>query len=148
VIVHVEYQERYWYPDDGGEVWVSGYQLVDESGRFLGRDAPELSAAGLIVAWVAGAVHRPAALASDAAAPGRPLTLRPEPDNPHDPHAVAVDLETGEPVGYVPREFAPLVDASWSAIVLRERRDSPRDPRSGLTMLLSRESIELRGDVQ
>jgi hypothetical protein len=32
--------------------------------------------------------------------------------------------------------------------VLRERRDSPRDPRTGLTMLLSRESIELRGDVQ
>jgi hypothetical protein len=147
VIVRVEFQERYWYPDDGGQVWVAGYQLVDESGRYLGRDAPELSAAGLIVAWVAGAVHRPDALASDAAAPGRPLVLRPEPENPHDPHAVAVDLETGEPVGYVPREYAPSVDASWSAVVLRERRDSPRDPRTGLTMLLSRESIELRGHL-
>ena len=73
------------------------------------------------------------------------MTLRPEPDNPHDPHAVAVLLETGEPVGYVPREIAPLVDAGWSAVVLRERRATPRDPRTGLTMLLARAgSIELR----
>jgi hypothetical protein len=148
VIVRVEFQERYWYPDDGGQVWLAGYQLVDSEGRFLGRDAPELAASGLIVAWVAGAVHRPSALASDAAAPGRSLVLRPEPENPHDPHAVAVDLATGEPVGYVPREYAPAVDASWSAVVLRERRDSPRDPRTGLTMLLARESIELRADVE
>src|SRR4051812_16635885 len=144
VIVDVEFQERYWYPDDGGEVWVAGYQLVGTDGRFLGRDAPELTASGLIVSWVAGAAHRPGALASDAAAPGRPLTLRPEPENPHDPHAVAVLLATGEPAGYVPREHAPLVDASWSAVILRERRASPRDPREGLTMLLARAAaIEL-----
>ena len=142
--VAVEFRERYWYPDDGGEVWVSGFHLVDEAGTFLGRDAPELGAAGLIVCGVAGAAHRPSALDSEAAAPGRVLTLRAEPDNPHDPHAVAVLLAGGEPVGYVPREIAPAVDAGWSAIVLRERRATPRDPRTGLTMLLARaESIEL-----
>ena len=140
--VDVEFQERYWYPDDGGEVWVAGYYPVDASGRFLSREAlPE----GLLIAHVAGAVHRPAALASDDAAPGRPLTLRPEPDNPHDPNAVAVLLASGEPVGYVPREVAPRVSGDWSAVVLRERRDSPRDPRTGLTMLLAHaESLELR----
>jgi hypothetical protein len=142
VIVDVEFQERYWYPDDGGEVWVSGYQLVDEEGRFIGRDSPLLGA--LIVAWVAGAVHRPQALASDLAAPGAALVLRPEPSNAHDPHAVAVDLSSGEPLGYVPREFAPRVDATWSAVVLRERRRTPRDPRDGVTMLLAPEAVELR----
>ena len=143
--VTVEFRERYWYPDDGGEVWVSGFHLVDAAGQWLGRDSPELDAAGLIVSGVAGATRRPAALASDEAAPGRALILRPEPENPHDPNAVAVLLASGEPVGYVPREIAPSVDATWSAVVLRERRATPRDPRTGLTMLLARAgSIELR----
>ena len=66
MVVDVEFQERYWYPDDGGEVWVSGYQLLDADGRFVGRGSPWLAASGLIVAWVAGAVHRPSALASPA----------------------------------------------------------------------------------
>ena len=106
MLVDVEHQERYWYPDDGGEVWVAGYHVVDESGRFVGRDAmPD----GLIVANVAGAAHRPEALASDGAAPGSPLVLRPEPENPHDPNAVAVLLADGSPLGYVPRELAPRV---------------------------------------
>jgi hypothetical protein len=142
VIVDVEFQERYWYPDDGGEVWVSGYQPVDEEGRFIGRDSPALGP--LIVAWVAGAAHRPAALASDEIAPGAPLRLRPEPSNVHDPHAVAIDLLSGQPLGYVPREFAPRVDASWSAVVLREHRRTPRDARDGVTMLLAPEPVTLR----
>ena len=140
MIVEVEHQERYWYPDDGGEVWVAGYQLVDAAGRFLGRgEVP----AGLLVTHVAGAFHRPDALASALAAPGSALTLRPEPDNPHDPSAVAVDLSDGTPLGYVPREYTVDV-VGWSALVLREQRRSPRDPRTGVTMLLSREPAELR----
>ena len=139
MIVDVEHQERYWYPDDGGEVWVAGFQLVDADGRFLGR--AELPA-GLLVANVAGAVHRPEALVSPLAAPGSALTLRPEPDNPHDPSAIAVDLGDGTPAGYVPREYTHDV-RGWSALVLRERRRSPRAPRDGLTMLLSREAVEL-----
>jgi hypothetical protein len=142
VRVDVEFQERYWYPDDGGEVWVAGYYPIDASGRFLSREAlPD----DLLIANVAGAVHRPAALASDDAAPGRPLTLKAEPDNPHDPNAVAVLLASGEVVGYVPRDVAPRVAGGWSAVVLRERRDSPRDPRTGLTMLLAHAAtLELR----
>ena len=140
MIVEVEHQERYWYPDDGGEVWVAGYQLVDASGRFLGRgEVPD----GLLVTHVAGALHRPDALASALAAPGSELSLRPEPDNPHDPSAVAVDLSDGTPLGYVPREYTVDV-VGWSALALREQRRSPRDPRTGVTMLLSREPVELR----
>lgn len=140
LIVEVEHQERYWYPDGGGQVWVAGYQLVDADGRFLARDAvPD----GLLVMHVAGAVHRPAGLASPLAAPGSPLVLREEPDNPHDPSAIAVDLRDGTPLGYVPREYT-LDVRGWSALVLRERRRSPRDPRDGVTMLVSREPVELR----
>jgi hypothetical protein len=108
----------------------------------MSRDA--LEAAGLLVSHVAGALHRPQAVASDDAAPGRPLTLRAEPDNPHDPNAVAVLTARGESVGYVPRELNTSVDETWFGVVLRERRDSPRDPRNGLWMLLGREPLELR----
>ena len=51
----------------------------------------------------------------------------------------------------MPREVAAAVAQSmdagepWSAVVLRERRASPREPRTGVTMLLARaEAIELR----
>lgn len=142
MVVAVELQERYWYPDDGGVVWVAGYYPLDASGRFMSRAA--LEAAGLFVSHVAGAVHRPDALVSDDAAPGWPLRLVAEPGNAYDPHAIAVLLASGLPVGYVPRELNTRVQASWSAVALRERRATPRDPRTGLTMLLAAaDSLEL-----
>jgi hypothetical protein len=151
VVVRAVFEERYWYPDDGGQVWIAGYTPVDEEGRYLARDAPELAARGLRVAGVAGARFQAAALEREAAAPGRPLELRRDPYNEHDPNAVAV-LAGGEQIGWVPRELAsevaPELDrgSPWSAVVLREHRASPRDPRTGLTMLLAPDSeIELRG---
>ena len=151
--VAVEYDERYWYPDDGSIVWVAGYSVVDpDSGRYLARDAPELAARGLVVCGVAGAARfHDAVLQGDDAAPGRPLELRRDPGNEHDPNAVAVLTAGGAQLGFVPREvaeaLAPQLDAGrrWSAVALRERRDSPRDPRTGLTMLLApAAAIELR----
>ena len=143
MIVDVEFAERYWYPDDGGQVWLAGYQLVDpDTGSFLGRDAPLLLERGLRVSGLAGARFRAGALERDALAPGSPLALRREPDNPHDPNAIAVDAG-GEHVGFVPREVAADLAAEldvgrpWSAVVLRDQRDSPRDPRTGVTMLLA-----------
>ena len=151
--VEVEFEERYWYPDEGGAVWIAGYQPVDlESGRYLGRDAPELAARGLQVAGVAGAGrHHADALQAEEVAPGRALELRRDPGNEHDPNAIAVHAPGGEQVGWVPREVAAELagelDAGRpiSAVALREQRASPRDPRSGLTMLLARApAIELR----
>ena len=154
LVVDVEYEERYWYPDDGGQVWLAGYHLIDPStGRFLARDAPELVERGLRVVGVAGAgQHHAEALAASAAEPGRPLELRRDPANPHDPNAIAVHGHGGgEQLGWVPREvaaeLAPEIDEgrAWVAVVLREQRRSPRDPRHGLTMLLAATpSIELR----
>ena len=151
-VVDVELEERYWYPDGGGIVWLAGYMPVGADGRFLGRDAPELAAAGLRVAPVAGAGrHHAEALASEDAAPGRPLELRRDPGNPHDPNAIAVHLPGGAQLGWVPRELAaelaPALDAGepHAAVILREQRASPRDPRTGLTMLIAAdETVELR----
>jgi HIRAN domain len=151
-LVDVRFEERYWYPEDGGVVWVAGYHVVDvESGRYLGRDDPKLRARGWLIAGVAGAgTYHAEALASAAVAPGRPLRLRRDAENPHDPNAIAVEAGD-EQVGWVPRELAaelaPDLDAGrpWSAVVLRERRASPRDPRTGLTMLLApAPAIDLR----
>jgi HIRAN domain len=153
VVVTVEWDERYWYPEDGGVVWLAGYTLVDpRTGAYLARDAPEVAAAGLRVAAVAGAArHHADALAADAAAPGRALELRRDTGNEHDANAIAVATEDGALLGFVPRELAaelaPDLDAGrpWSAVVLREYRASPRDPRTGVTMLLAAApAIELR----
>ena len=86
--------------------------------------------------------HHADAIESDAVKPGSPLELRRQPDNEHDPNAIAVHAG-GAQVGWVPREvaaeLAPELDEGrpWSALVLREQRRSPRDPRHGLTMLLA-----------
>jgi HIRAN domain len=148
VVVDVEHEERYWYPDDGGIVWLAGYHPVGPDGRFLARDA----LGELRIAGVAGAARfHPDALAAEAAAPGRPLVLRRDAGNEHDPNAVAVDLPDGSQLGFVPRELAVEIAADvdagrvWSAVVLREQRASPRDPRAGVTMLLAPDSrVELR----
>jgi hypothetical protein len=152
VVVDVVREERYWYPHDGGIVWLAGFVPVDAEGRFLGRESPELAARGLRVVGVAGArAHHGEVLESGALAPGRPLVVRRDPGNPHDPHAIALDTPEGEQAGWIPREVAaevaPAIDAggSWSALVLREQRPSPRDPRTGVTALLAPGTgIELR----
>jgi hypothetical protein len=153
VTVDVVFEERYWYPDDGGILWIAGFQPVDADGRLLGRDDPALAARGLLVVNVAGAArHHADVLDDDAFAPGRALALRREPDNPHDPHAISVRDAGGQrQAGWVPRELAatlaPAMDAGepLSGVALRERRADPRSPRSGLTALLApAPALELR----
>jgi hypothetical protein len=151
-VVDVELEERYWYPEDGGIVWLAGYQPVDPSGRFLARDAPELAAAG--PAGDRRGRRRPAprrGARGGGGRTGRPLELRRDPDNPHDANAIAVHVPGGAQLGWVPRAVAaPLAaeldaGAALAAVILREQRVSPRDPRTGLTMLLARApAIELR----
>ncbi len=150
VVVKAVFEERYWYPDDGGQVWLAGYSLVDDEGRYLARDAAEVVARGLHVTTVAGAHHRADALAAAQAGPGDRLELRRDPGNEHDPNAIEV-LAGGVVIGFVPRDLAGAlateIDAGkpWSAVVLRERRASPRDPRTGVTMLLAPDvEIQLR----
>jgi hypothetical protein len=151
VTVDVVTRSEYWYPDDGGQVWLEGYAIVDAGGRFVGRDDPWLAARGLHVAQVAGAAqHHAAALQAAAVVPGGALELRRDAGNAYDASAIRVHAPgSDEQLGWVPRDLAAVVapdlDAGrpWTALVLREQRGSPREPRTGLTMLLAPEPITL-----
>ncbi len=68
----------------------------------------------LLVTTAAGTYYcAPEAVSS--VAPGGPLSLVREPDNPHDALAVRIDNAAGEKIGYVPRalnaDIAALLDA-------------------------------------
>jgi hypothetical protein len=89
------------------------------------------------VVKVAGASYRADALQDDAFAPGRRLTLVPEPDNVHDPNAIAIwDDARRVQAGYVPAEVASALAAEdWQAVSLWEFREDDR--RVGLRVLLA-----------
>ena len=88
------------------------------------------------VVKLAGASYRADALQDDAFAPGRRLTLVPDPDNEHDPNAVAVwDTERRLQAGYVPAEIAPELSGDEQAVSLWEFRGEDGS-RIGLRILL------------
>jgi hypothetical protein len=112
-----------------------------ESGYWL-RDA----ATGEAVRWnderlrvvkVAGASYRADALQDDGFAPGRRLALVREPENEHDPNAVAVwDEERRLQAGYGPAEAASDLRGDEQARALWEFRDED-GRRIGLRVLIA-----------
>jgi hypothetical protein len=118
-------------------VWLeragSGYRLRDAvSEQLVREDDPRLH-----VVAVAGVSYRADALQDEAFAPGRRLSLVPEPDNEHDPHAIGIwDAERRLHVGYVPADVAKELDAAaLQAVSLREFFEDGR--RAGLRVLLA-----------
>ena len=111
-----------------------------ESGFFL-RDAESGEAVRwsdtrLRVVRVAGTSYRADALQDDGFAPGRRLALVLEPDNEHDPNAIAVwDTELRRQAGYVPADVAPELRGDEQAVSLWEFREGDR--RVGLRILLA-----------
>ena len=86
---------------------------------------------------VAGTSYRTDDLQDDAFAPGRRLALVPEPDNRHDPDAVAVwDSDRRLQAGYVPATFAPELRGDEQAVALWEFRDED-GRRVGLRVLIA-----------
>ena len=110
----------------------SGYWLRDAAtGDAMKWDDPRLR-----VVKVAGVGYRGEALQDDAFAPGRRLSLVPEPENEHDPNAVAVyDAARTVQAGYVPAEIAPTLRGDEQAVSLWEFREGER--RIGLRVLLA-----------
>jgi hypothetical protein len=89
------------------------------------------------VVKLAGASYRADALQDDAFAPGRRLALVREPDNEHDPNAVAVwDADRRLQGGYVPADVAPELQGDEQAVSLWEFRDED-GARIGLRVLLA-----------
>ena len=111
----------------------AGYWLRDaESG-----EAVRWSDDRLWVVGVAGASYRLDALADEGFAPGRRLSLVPEPENPHDRNAVGIwDEGRRSQAGYVPAELAPDIPANAQALALWEFRDE-EGRRLGLRVLIA-----------
>jgi HIRAN domain len=90
---------------------------------------PEQDVSGEDRLRVTGAPHYQEQLAA-AAGPKRSggvqerrrFALVAEPDNPHDPHAIAVVVEGGEKVWYLPREEAQRFGRLMDAVAARGRR--------------------------
>ena len=73
----------------------------------------------ILVLPVAGVSFRIEALDHPSFDPGRLLALVPEPENPHDPHAVGIWNEDRTlQLGYVPRESAPGLSGDEQAFSL------------------------------
>jgi hypothetical protein len=108
-----------------------GYHLRDAAtGEAVRWDDPRIR-----VIAVAGTSFRGEALQDARFAPGRRLALVAEPDNEHDPHAVAVwDEERRAQVGYVPAALAPDLRGDEQALALWEFVEDGR--RVGLRMLI------------
>ena len=93
----------------------AGYHLRDaETGDRVAWEDPRIR-----VVPVAGVSYRPEALDDPSFEPGRRLALVREPENPHDPNAVAIwNEERTAQAGYVPREIAPELAGDEQAISL------------------------------
>lgn len=92
-----------------------GYRLRDAAtGEVVRWEDPRV-----LVIPVAGVSFRPESLGDPSFEPGRGLALVPEPDNEHDPNAVAVwnEQQTLQ-AGYVPREIAPQLTGDEQAVSL------------------------------
>jgi hypothetical protein len=124
-------------PSERVRIWLergeSGFWLRDAAtGEAMTWDDPRVR-----VVRLAGSSYRAEALQDDAFAPGRRLALVREPENEHDPNAVAVyDAERRLQAGYVPAEVAPEVRGDEQAVSLWEFRGDDRR-RIGLRVLLA-----------
>jgi hypothetical protein len=119
---------RLWLERSG-----DGFRLRDAATEELVRsEDPRIR-----VLPVAGVSYRLDALQDDAFAPGRRLTLVPEPENEHDPHAIAVwDEGRRLQAGYVPADVARELDsAAWQAVSIWEFHEGGR--RAGMRILLA-----------
>jgi hypothetical protein len=115
-----------------------GFWLRDAaSGDALRWEDERLAAAGARVIAVAGASYRLDALQDPAFAPGSRLALLPEPENEHDPNAIAVwDADRRLQAGYVPAETAPELAPPLQAVALWEWLDDG-GRRVGLRVLVA-----------
>jgi len=111
----------------------AGYRLRDAATeRYVREDDPRIH-----VIPVAGVSYRIDEVQAGGFAPGRRLALVPEPENEHDPNAIAIwDEGRRVQAGYVPADVAGTLRAGeWQAVSLREFSEDGR--RGGLRVLLA-----------
>lgn len=98
-------EHSFFDEDERVELVGSGFRLRDGDGRAVEYGDERLSHSKIRVLNVAGTSHRAAELQDGAFAPGMPLALVPDPDNPVDKNAVGIwDRERKRQVGWIPAE--------------------------------------------
>lgn len=120
-----------WYEVDN---W-RGYLLVDPASVLLRRHVG--------TSFVAGLRFHAATKGDPSFAPGRRLVVRPEPDNPQDPGAIALwNADASLQIGYLPRETSSkMTIAERVGLVLHERLADGERIQVGV--LLSHETVDL-----
>ena len=113
-------------------------------GWLLERPRGYLLQEHVFVTWLAGFRFYEVS-AGEAFDPGKRLIMRPQPDNPVDPRAVAVFDETGTSEGghlpaMIVRSLAPREE--WCGLSIMEQREDGK--RIGLLIAVSFEPLEIR----
>ena len=119
---------RFWLERAG-----AGYRMRDAATEEMVRDDdPRIR-----VVAVAGVSFRIDELQDEGFSPGRKLALVTEPNNEHDPNAIAVwDADRRVQAGYVPADVARELRADdWQAVALYEFFENGQ--RCGLRVLLA-----------
>lgn len=92
--------------DQGGNGYI--VRRLEDGKKLSWRGLPKRD--GLQAMNVAGVNNYPKTLQHKSFAPGNQITLKPEPDNPHDPDAIAVYDQSGKHhIGYLYREDCPRI---------------------------------------
>lgn len=119
-----------------------GLTLCDDAtGRLVGSTDRRLRWAGIYSFNLRGLNHRQAAYRAGDFRPGQRVRLVREPDNAHDPNAVAVtaDQDGALVVGYVSRGharwFAKIVDAGTHLEAICTRGDGSGESSGGMAIL-------------
>lgn len=104
--------------------------VVTPDGWVNPRSRTAASGAGLWSFVVRGVAHHESAARRGDFTPGAPVRLEREPDNPHDPNAIAVYAEGARDLaGYVPRGYAKrltkLLDAGADMVAVSTRGGGP-----------------------
>ncbi|QOR69129.1 HIRAN domain-containing protein [Ruania alkalisoli] len=115
--------------------------------RWVNPSSPNLRRIGITVFRVRGVSHHEAAVRTGRFTPGSPVRLVREPDNEHDPSAVAVYAEKARrPAGYVNKQnakrLARLLDAGDELVAISTRGSAAgRDGSAPVVLVTSPEIL-------
>lgn len=126
--------------EDDEEIEGYGFDLYDQAGALVTRQAQGLRSLNIWVVNVAGVSYRPKELQNPAFAPGKKLRLKPDTDNKFDKSAVGIWDSGGRlMIGYVPAAQSAEVKAALrtglEALSMFEFRKDER--RVGLRVLIA-----------
>lgn len=129
----------------GDPMFSHGYALLGPRGGQHGvwdeLMPAKWQSAGLQCVLVAGVTYKPRSLQSTDYLPSRRVSLVPEPNNPHDAHAVGVwNASRTDQLGYLPKDVASVVHLTHptsDAFVLREHRDRRTNARLGVKIVFA-----------